>query len=213
MEMDGKWHKCDNNLSGQTAEQSRIIDDYKDKLADEHNITVIRIDCSDSKKDYIKHSIENSILNTIFDLSFIDWDKCKNIAHGNTHKYICDYYNSHSDKSLIAIAKELKLDRSTVSRSLKKGNEFGWCHLDCDLIKQNSIEASRKAKYIPVDVYTLDNQLVHHFNSVIECSKKMTEIYGIKYRDQNISTSRGVPYKGFIFIKEREKNGESICTS
>lgn len=213
IEMDGKWHKCDNELSGQTAKQSQEIDNYKDKLAKEHGINVIRIDCSNRRNDYIRHKIENSVLSNLFDLTRIDWEKCKNIASGNSYKDICEYYNSHNNKSISEISRDLNVCSYLVSRSLKKGNEFGWCHLDRDLIKQNSIEASRKAKYIPVDVYTLDNQLVHHFNSVIECSKKMTEIYGIKYRDQNISTSRGIPYQGFIFIKEREKNGEKIYPS
>ena len=53
-------------------------------MALEHNIFVIRIDCFYTKMEdrfsYIKNSIQNSELSNIFDLSYIDYDKCNKYA-------------------------------------------------------------------------------------------------------------------------------------
>ena len=73
LEMDGGFHNKDNKMSGQTKEESREIDDYKDKLAKEHGIEVVRIDCDyyilTERATYIKQNILNSKLSTLFDLN------------------------------------------------------------------------------------------------------------------------------------------------
>ena len=53
IEMDGAWHDKDNTISGQTVEESKSIDGEKDRLAMEHNIEVIRIDCGKSNLEFI----------------------------------------------------------------------------------------------------------------------------------------------------------------
>ena len=72
VEMDGWWHREYNNISGQSSEESKEIDWYKDKLAKEHNIEVIRVDCGyDDMLDrfkYVKNSILNSKLSEIYKL-------------------------------------------------------------------------------------------------------------------------------------------------
>ena len=213
LEMDGMWHSEDNSLSGQTAEKTKSIDLIKDNLATEHGIKIIRIDCAKSRKNYIKESIINSVLSSIFDLSNIDWEKCDNRAQGNTHKYICDYYNSHPDKAFAQIARDLHISRDTVSRSLRKGNEFGWCVLDKEQMDKNRRKANGEDKCIPVEVYTDDMKLLYKFPSVRECCKKMKKIYDTFFSEAQVCRSRGNLYKGFRFIKERERYGEKICTS
>jgi len=73
VELDGMFHYIDNTRNGQTKEESRMIDDYKDDMADRHGIEMIRIDCRKSEVDFIKNNIKDSILNKLFDLSKIDW--------------------------------------------------------------------------------------------------------------------------------------------
>lgn len=80
LEMDGGFHYSDNSLSGQTVEESQKIDKYKDELASQHDITVIRIECKKSEKNYIFANIQNSLLNELFDLSNIDLEKCDMFA-------------------------------------------------------------------------------------------------------------------------------------
>lgn len=88
LEMDGGFHYIDNRLSGQTAEESQEIDKYKDDLAFQHNITVIRIECKKSEKNYIFENIKKSMLNELFDLSYIDLDKCDMFARQRENKNI-----------------------------------------------------------------------------------------------------------------------------
>jgi len=129
VEMDGKFHKEDNNLSGQTKEESKTIDDYKDKMALEHNIMVIRIDSSKSDLKYIKDNIFISELAKIFDLSNIDWLNCYKWACSSYVKIACDYWNS-GFKNTLEIANILKVDRNTITRYLKQGAELKWCNYD-----------------------------------------------------------------------------------
>ena len=92
IEMDGGWHKKDNAISGQTKEESKFIDDEKDRLCKEHDIEVIRIDCGESKLELIKNNIMKSNLPQIlnFDEEDIDWLKCHEFACNSLVKIACD---------------------------------------------------------------------------------------------------------------------------
>ena len=61
LEMDGGFHNNDNKMSGQTKEESQVIDDYKDEMANKQNIEVIRIDCDypniETRFKFIKNNI------------------------------------------------------------------------------------------------------------------------------------------------------------
>ena len=131
IEMDGGFHNQDNNLNGKSKEESQWLDNTKDKLAKEHNLKVIRINCDypciSKRFKFIK---ENTIkkLNNIFDLSNIDWERCNEYTYKNLYKEICDYWNNKKDKkSIKRVAKELSLGTTQVSNALKVGNELGWC--------------------------------------------------------------------------------------
>ena len=74
-------------MSGQTIKESQLADDEKDKLANEHDIEVIRIDCYPSEFEYIRQNVlQNSTLSKIFDLSSINWNKCDEFALSNRVK-------------------------------------------------------------------------------------------------------------------------------
>ena len=105
-------------------------DEKKDKLANEHNIVVIRIDCIKSEREYIKTSILSSVLNDMFDLSNIDWVMCDIQAQKNIVKEICEFYNQHPNMYIRDIAKIFSVHPITVGKRLKQGNEFGWCKYD-----------------------------------------------------------------------------------
>jgi very-short-patch-repair endonuclease len=89
IETDGGFHKKLNTLNGQSTEESQFIDGEKDKLAFEHNIDVIRIDCSESKIYFIKNKILSSNLRTIFDLNKVNWLKCEEYSLSNLVKEVC----------------------------------------------------------------------------------------------------------------------------
>jgi len=129
IEMDGDWHNKSNNMSKLTIEEVNEIDDYKDKMAEEHGIEVIRIDCKYSDINYIKNNIITSRLNNILDLSKIDWLKCHEYACSNRVKEACSLWNNKV-RNTVQIGKIMKLVSSTVVKYLKQGTKLGWCDYD-----------------------------------------------------------------------------------
>lgn len=131
LEMDGgvghgnrKFKSNDKDVAG------LMVDMEKDILAKENNIEVIRIDCLQSEKDYIKNNILNNktLFNVIGD-NVIDWDYCDLYAHKNILKEVCEYWNN-AEYTTQELAKIFKKDRHTISQYLKKGSKFGFCKYD-----------------------------------------------------------------------------------
>ena len=102
-------------------------DKYKKELAVQNGIqSYIELDCRYSDFKYIKSSILNSELKTIFDLSLIDWETLyKNCLKSKVIE-VCDVYNS-GIKNTVEIAKMFNLDTSTILDYLKRCNDIGLC--------------------------------------------------------------------------------------
>lgn len=173
LEMDGAFHKKDNNMSGQTINESKAIDDFKDMKAKEHNIEVIRIDCENPSLEFIKNNILNSKLNHMFDLSLINWFKIEEFALSNLVKIVSNYW-SNDIKSTKEIANIIKLDRSTIRRYLKQGAELDWC--DYDPIKEKQKVYDINSEKMCKQVICLTTGEI--FNSIKEASKKYNFKYG-----------------------------------
>ena len=201
IEMDGSiGHGHKDSINGTTKEESKAIDNWKDKQANIHNLKVIRIDCNyknHNKKEYIYNSIINSELILMFDFSNINWSIADKYATKNKIKFICEYYEINKDKMLIKdMSKHFNINPSTFLSYLKRGNKFNWCNYD----KDESIEMKFKlgktrAKKVKI-VETGDI-----FKSAIECDIKSEELYGIKFTFGGICSScrNNKPYKGFHF--------------
>ena len=209
LEMDGGWHKKDNKISGQTKEESKAIDDYKDLKAREHGVEVIRIDCEKSELEFIKQNILNSELCELFDLSIIDWLECEESALNNRVKETCDLWNSgiHSTKE---IAEIMKLNRSTVLSYLKKGSEYKWCSFNLKELKYKKSKdiatKNQKAKNVvamgkQIEMFK-DGISLGVYSSCAELGRKGEGLFGIKLMQDGISfVCRGErkQYKGFTF--------------
>lgn len=117
-----------NRTMGIPKEESLFIDAEKDRLAKEHNVTVIRIDC-DYKEydryDFIKKNIINSALSDILDLSKIDFDKANMEAQNSLMIRACALWNDGCNSR--QIASEINVTRSTVTRYLKNGAKYNIC--------------------------------------------------------------------------------------
>ena len=148
LEMDGGWHTKDNKMSGQTKEESKQIDDEKDRLANKNRIEVIRIDCCKSDLKFIKQNILTSRLNNLFNLSIIDWFKCEEIALSNLVKVACGHWNN-GIKSTKDISKIMNMNRSTIIEYLKKGNNI-WCSYNAkeEMRKNGARNGALSRKYI-----------------------------------------------------------------
>jgi hypothetical protein len=188
IEMDGGLGhgKKDNKMNGQTKEESKQIDDIKDKLANKHNIEVIRIDCNynHNRFEYIKNKIINSKLNDIFNLNMIDWLKCNEYACNSLIKKACELWNNNINNTK-EIGKILKLTQTTIIRYLKQGNLIGWCNYDP---KKEFIKSSRKRNKNGKLVEIFKNGIsLGQFESCAELERQSEELFGVKLYNQNVS--------------------------
>ena len=193
IEMDGRFHYNDNNMSNITADMQKYIDNIKDNLALEHNIVVIRIDSQKSDSEYISNNIKNSILKDIFDLSKVNWCECEVFATSNIAKEVCLYYEKNKS-SKKEISNLFGISNNTVLKYLKTGNNLGWCNY---LVK-NNVNIERKK----VITYDINKNMIYQFNSIHECSTFMTNKYNKCFDRHYISEvckGKKESYKGFIF--------------
>ena len=201
--MDGRFHYTDNNLSHHSLENTRKIDALKDKMADGHDITVIRIDSRQSNIDYIRSNILNSHLSEIFDLSNIDWDLCDKMAQKSLVKQVCDYYNEHKNESDTDIGKIFDISQATVSHYLNKGTELKWC----DYVYNPKLLGR---KFSPYFVYVYDNNynFINKYESLRKCAEQMSIINNTSFTYFTISKhcENGMLYKNFYFEKKYKKN-------
>ena len=110
----------------------------KDKLAKNHDIEVIRIDCKKSEKDYISNNIlNNNTLVSIIGDTFIDWDICDDFANKNILKEVCNYWNEN-DVDTLKIATFFNLGRGTITRYLKIGSNLGFCNYNSEIARKTS---------------------------------------------------------------------------
>lgn len=106
-------------------------DKEKYELAISNNIQInnyIIIDARKSKREYIKQSIKQTILNNLFILNNIDWIKCDEFATSFLIKKACELWKNKIP--IIKIAKKIGRCESTITQYLLKGNELGYCIYD-----------------------------------------------------------------------------------
>lgn len=146
----------------QTVEESIDIDNIKDKLAEEHNIKIIRINCDYAQSDrftFIKDKILNSELKNILDLSIIDFDKAD---FDSLESYVIlssKYWNEGF--TIGEISKKLDVYSDTITRYLTNAAKYGLC----DYNKKESKNRSAAHK-----VYCLTTDEI--FDSIVEAAKK-----------------------------------------
>lgn len=197
VEMDGKFHTVDNLMNGISAKENKKIDDYKDLIAKENNIEVIRINCEESDINYIKQNIINSKLKELIDLSCIDWIQCEKFALSNLCKEICNYKTNNPEKSTLEISKAMKLCRATIIKYLKKGGKIGWCDYDPkeEMIKSGQAHGKK------VEMFK-DGVSLGIFPSCNNIETRAMELFGVKMgRSAICSACNGIhkKYKGYVF--------------
>ena len=200
LEMDGIWHKVDNKMNGQTKEESKAIDDYKDKIAKKHNIEVIRIDCGRSELEFIKQNILNSRLNELFDLNKIDWLKCEKFALSNFVKQACDLWNN-GIKSTLEISKIIKVNPVTIRRYLKQGSLDGICNYNAKKERLKGSIKSGKLNGKQLEAFKGSISL-GVFSSGVDLAKSFKKIFGVKLWSSAISSvcqGKQKHHKGFTF--------------
>ena len=177
--------------------QGLELDRIKDAGAQQNNVTVIRIDCKVSDSEYIIANLLDSKLAHIFDLSEVDWNHCEESLVKNLVKLVCDAYASEMHPVIQDIAKQYNLSRLTVRRYLKRGSKFGWCEYDAEKSKNNRWDSNRQK----ICSFDCQMDLICSYDSITQCAKNMSELYGYKFDKTNIARAAksGKQYKGFYF--------------
>jgi hypothetical protein len=206
LEMDGGFHNNDNKMNGQSKEESQFIDNEKDRLAKEHNIKVIRIDCNyesvETRFNYIRNSVLNDKnLNKLFDLSNINFNKCNEFACSNLVKTACEYKRNNPDIKTTEISNILKKAVSTIIRWLKIGNELGWCYYNAreELLKVVPLNGKSTGKQVEI---FKDHISLGIFESCHELERCSEELFRVKLNVNGISrVCRGErkSHKGYTF--------------
>lgn len=169
IEMDGNLGhgKKIYNHNSQTIEESKAIDDYKDKLAEEHNIKVIRIDCDKSDLELIKTNILNSKLSKLFDLTNVNWD---NIHKKSLKSKVIEAGNLYNNGVLnpVDIALKIGVGRTSATSYLKKCTEIGLCKYDNKLLRKLNSHVN-SGSFVPREVICITTNI--KFNSLSQASK------------------------------------------
>lgn len=177
--------------------EGKMRDEFKDALASEHGIHVIRIDTQESTCEYIKRHILASELAQIFDLSNIDWVKCDIDAQKNLVKEVCELYMSGM-KRLKDIANVVKLSDQSVRNYLKRGYTFGWC----DYVPKNGpTDKTHLANGRKIIITDKSTGQQFHFNSITKCASQIYDTCGIKISRNTIVKycNNNQSYQGFLF--------------
>ena len=201
LEMDGGWHGKNNTLSGKTKEKSIADDKYKDYMAKENGIHVIRIACDRSRIDEIINNILNSGLSKLFNLNDINWSECEKYACSSLVKIACDYWNN-GIHSTAEIGKLMKINYCTVCRYLKIGVILEICNYNINKVRKTQQENVRKIvkQTRSKPIICIDTNQV--FSSMNYCSTISENVLKTKLNNRtiyNVLTGIQSKTKGFTF--------------
>ena len=159
-----------------TYEEEMENDKHKEKLAKSHGIKhYIQLDCRYSTLDYVKNSILDSELSTLFDLSMIDWNECFCSTMISTTTMCCDLWNSGM-RSTQDIANELSLNICSVITKLKACAEAGLCDYEPHCEKYKSVMCEETGKiYIKTKDVEKDG---YNPNNVSRCCRGLRQTTG-----------------------------------
>ena len=213
IEMDGRFHKNYNEMNGQSVEESKFIDNIKDKLAKDNGFKVIRIDCNYKNNEpftFIKNNIIKSDLKNYFKINTINWDICLKYINNysdNILNSICEYWNNNKNKTVSDLALYFNKDRETIRKNLKIGSDIGLCNYNVYYeISKNGKKSSEKLK-IFIKVIKNENIILVE-KGLNNLSRKSSKCLGINISPYIISkciNGKMKDYKGFLIEKTTEK--------
>ena len=152
-------------------------DKLKENMAKEHDIDIIRIDATYSRKEYIKKNILKNIkFMELFNenVNLIDWEKCDILAQKSFLKEVCDYWESGTYK-VSDLEDIFHVNKETIRNYLKKGEELGFCNY-----------YSKIKKHIPDAQPVLCNNK-YAFSSKNSLIKKSEDLFGVKLNKKMLS--------------------------
>ena len=219
VEMDGSLGHGKNVYGGKKGEcdkQGILRDRLKDDMANNHNITIIRINADISDGDYLKNQMCKA-LSSIVDLSSINWQGVYEYAEKNLVKEVCEYYtNTHLNT--YQMEKDLGLDRTTISKYLKKGNKIGWANYKNHVEKKNdnAIKIANLINQNPLITTSELSKNMKHGLPVIWCWIHRAEelkLCDYNYKDVHENNKRHYGKSVEVYDKENNYINTYSCVS
>lgn len=130
VEMDGGFHFRSAKglgITEQSVKETKKRDNIKDKLAKEHNITMVRIKCIPETLENIIAQLKNSILADMFDLENVDWNGLLYYKESLLTE-ICDCYNNSRQQSAAYVSRTMGISSACVRKYLLRGTDLGLCY-------------------------------------------------------------------------------------
>lgn len=157
-------------------------DKYKDKMAQQHGLIVVRIDCAykttADRFHYIHSEILNSLLSSVFNLSCVDWKECDDFARSSMVCRAAELYEEgYSTKQISVI---LNCAQCTIIDWLKQATYANLC---------NYIPGQRNSMYLITSVYTNEGELVGKYKSLLSASVELDLPYNTIYNRLKNHTS------------------------
>ena len=202
IEADGKFHKMDNYMSGQTREESEYIDCIKDIKAKEQGLSIVRIDCNKSDMEYIKGNILKSKLNNYFDFKNIDWLECHKYSSSSRVIEACNIWNDKEEwETTKTLCERMRISDITFSKFLKQGSLIGLCDYNPEYEKIKGEIRGQKSQCKPVEIFK-NGVSLGKFESASDLERQSEELFGVKLNKQRIGyVARGMTpsYKNYTF--------------
>ena len=163
IEMDGGLGHGNRSYTNSDRDKEELLfrDAEKDRLANEHNIEVIRIDCDYGTNDRYQFILKNILISklaTILDLSSIDFDESNKLSQQSLLLKTVELWND--GYSVGQIKESIHIHESTVTNYLKSAKRYGMCDY--------SIKESRNRSTSNAVVCITTGK---EFNSIVDGSK------------------------------------------
>lgn len=189
-------------------ELKKIQDNDKNKkeLAEKNGVNYVVLDCRESTIDWIKNSVNNSLLLSLFDLSNINWQECHERSINSLVRVVSDCWNEHRDWSTKIICDYVGLKKSTVVKYLKQAKELGWCDYSTELSYQRRECSAFRNNSIPINVYK-DGRFLFTYPSAAKLANDSKDLLGVELNITSIrEVCRGVckAHKGYYFKDVKE---------
>jgi hypothetical protein len=209
IETHGRQHYEENGFSsmtnGKTLEEEKFRDKTKKELALSSGIEhYIVLDCRKSELEWIKKSVMESELPTLFNFKEddIDWLKCNDFAISNLFKDICDYFkNNYNENILSNICNKFSLKEPTVKQYLVKGIKLNLIDSLYKIPNTGNKSKGKNKNGKKVEIFK-EGKSLGIFQSNSELERKSLLLFGTKLSNDNVSrVCNGVKnsYKGYTF--------------
>jgi hypothetical protein len=203
VEVNGKQHYEETFKSWRSLEEEQKNDSLKYNLAKENGINkYIVIDCRRSEFDYIKNSIMSSELNSIFDLSKVNWIKNEEYAMNSLVKRACEFKRDNPNITTTEIAKKLNINISTAREYLVKGsNIWEWIDYNPRDEMEKTLSLGEVVCRKRVEVFK-NGVSLGEFDSIHDLERQSESLFGVKLDNRHISDvclGRRKTHKGFTF--------------